>query len=1417
MGTVPVFNEVIGVSFDTASFAASIRQIQEMWTKALEEMSGKSPIVGLGNLDAVTASVNKIAADIAHMGESYAKSLDTLFGTVTKNAETTAQKGTEAIKKFSAQAVDDMADQFRENEQMFGMWVNTISGYLSTGGNPKSLARSTQADLYNTLVNSNIGLELNAKQRQWMDDLETKKIASEQRKEAAALRAHQAELRSFKTMIEEQIAAGKLQEEAFLKMTEEERAIAQTAWMKGAGRRDQADKMNTAFDKENQGFGASFMEGLTHNLSPQRLGNFAGITIGYGMIGAAIGAAYESMSKLVEVLKSGWEYTEKMQEATAKLQGVLAENVKLSSDEAENFRMAGAAAEGVYKKFQDAAIQYGTKVEVLERAFKQFIDAGGASLTRNVGEAADLAIKLSVSLQAAGKDADATRSIISEIPKLVSGTAKPSSLVLETLQLNKKEWAEIVAQARTHHDLLDQISARMQNYQKVAEEAGNRQKSLTESIHLEITRIVAEAEKPFFASWTEVLKEVKKWLEDNKQQLTDMVTTVGDIVIAFGKVLGSIYDIARSFQLIHPGMGGILSVAKEISWQFSNMAVQLKLVADLTKAMLVPVWHPKDKLQAFEDAYSNYKKNTAELGPSPMTDEGKRAEKIRQWKREAELAKEQEALDAAIGDGSKKPDIHTDPVHYHNEKLELLKKQYETESALIDANFEKEKQNMAKLVAQYQISREDADKNIAEAAEATYSQHLDLITSTAAKAAALSGQGVDPKSIAAYQEELNRRQVEATKQNSQRQYQAELDAIKATQDLKNKTAEDDIAAQKRVTDEHIAAVNKRAQREHGLTVEMALDQRAWLEREKEDVDKAYDAEIAAANKNTDRVKELTAKKAQFDDEMTKKLALNVEDRISAEVREFDRRQDLEMKRKEAQVSSQFYGAGNHLDPSSAQFRIGLANANLQLAKSELEAAKAALAHASAAGAVGKLLDDEKKKVEDAIKKLAEAEDKVKDTDRSVSPEGQSLKDLGGSITDLFKNGGEHFVDKFSEAVTNLGNSIDIFHDSVNNIFKAFKEGGAMGGIGAIASTAGGIMQTIGGSLGPVGQIASAIGGVISSITSIFTQRTREIAEAISEEVSKTMQAYQNQTATMVQTLQALQAEREQAINELSGRKGGQEQLDKLLPQIDQEIASLNNQIKQAKENFNNVLHELELHNSALASAYDKWQAINKAVQDYLSAGGDVAKANKYISDSLEEMKQAAKDGLNQGYATAIQDAQSLLDLTRQRLELEQQEAQAEFNIINGDALERRGSKAIAAGTALQQQKAQFQQQLDNLNAQIDLTQQKVALEGQLYDLAMSTADLQKTANALQIEQLKEQLDVLRAQKDIYDGIIRGSDGSYSMTPTLMNEIGVVNINVTPGGTPGDTSAAAPQAYADAIAGVLQQWSRYGLGTALAKA
>jgi hypothetical protein len=64
---------------------------------------------------------------------------------------------------------------------------------------------------------------------------------------------------------------------------------------------------------------------------------------------------------------------------------------------------------------------------------------------------------------------------------------------------------------------------------------------------------------------------------------------------------------------------------------------------------------------------------------------------------------------------------------------------------------------------------------------------------------------------------------------------------------------------------------------------------------------------------------------------------------------------------------------------------------------------------------------------------------------------------------------------------------------------------------------------------------------------------------------------------------------------------------------------------------------------------------------------------------------------------------------------------------------------VKLGTELTKQRSQFAQQILDMNNQIALGQEKIAVESKIFDINKSVADLQKESNALTITSLNEQL------------------------------------------------------------------------------
>jgi hypothetical protein len=329
--------------------------------------------------------------------------------------------------------------------------------------------------------------------------------------------------------------------------------------------------------------------------------------------------------------------------------------------------------------------------------------------------------------------------------------------------------------------------------------------------------------------------------------------------------------------------------------------------------------------------------------------------------------------------------------------------------------------------------------------------------------------------------------------------------------------------------------------------------------------------------------------------------------------------------------------------------------------------------------------------------------------------------------------------RFADAIGAASDAVTTFGSALNAIENGMKQGGVLGGVGAGISAFSGAMQDI-----PViGPEMGAIGSAISMIGSLFTKAAQDIADKITKGISDVMQRYQSQDSTMYQTIQALEQQRTQAIAQLSGKKGGQDELNKILPSLDQEIASLKLQQKQIGENFQESLTYLQAGSGPLSQWEQSWVGIMQQVRAYRDAVGDAASASNvqaFLTLQLAQQRKQLQDQLSQAESSAISDAINLNNLLKQRNDLEKSYAQQKFKIENADSLERRASGAVNTAVQLAQLRDSQGQALIDINAQITALQPKVAIESKVFDLATATADLQAQQNALNIAALQEQVN-----------------------------------------------------------------------------
>lgn len=470
---------------------------------------------------------------------------------------------------------------------------------------------------------------------------------------------------------------------------------------------------------------------------------------------------------------------------------------------------------------------------------------------------------------------------------------------------------------------------------------------------------------------------------------------------------------------------------------------------------------------------------------------------------------------------------------------------------------------------------------------------------------------------------------------------------------------------------------------------------------------------------------------------------------------------------------------------------------------------------------------------------------TKNLSQAVSDAGSKLiDDIGGKGLTAKFQAAQNIQDPTANAVAQMGVAAQGIGTALNGIMtdlqtyaKGFKQGGVAGGVGAVISANSGIFsdasklaqnQILSNAANGVdssallqavpviGSVIAAIGPLLSFIGQVFTAAAAATAAKVKDAFQDTVNAFNSGDASLVNTITAIEQERNEAISQLSGEKGGQSQLNTLLPQLDNEIASLQAQATKTMTDFDTATNSLSLQSTTLSTILNQWQAINTQVSAYLNAGGNATEAAKNLSLNLEQIQLDAQTQLNQGNEQAISDAENLNSLLLQRNNLEQQYNQQVFALENQDSIERETSSYISQAQQLALDQQNNANQLTDLNSQIDLATQKVALESQVFNIAQDTYTLEQQGNALAITALQTQIQQWNDLKTIIGSISQGANGVFSgtgifgtTTSTVNNQIDIT-VNILTNPVDSSNASSTGTQIADAISAELQRQAQISL-------
>jgi hypothetical protein len=370
-------------------------------------------------------------------------------------------------------------------------------------------------------------------------------------------------------------------------------------------------------------------------------------------------------------------------------------------------------------------------------------------------------------------------------------------------------------------------------------------------------------------------------------------------------------------------------------------------------------------------------------------------------------------------------------------------------------------------------------------------------------------------------------------------------------------------------------------------------------------------------------------------------------------------------------------------------------------------------------------------------------------------------------------------------------------------------GGILGAIGGVTRTVGGFVP------GTFGTVLRGIGGILGSFgrlfTGLFTRAARNIAKEIRGHVSEILNSFQAGSVALGETIQRLENEREQAIRRLSGKKGGRKELDKLLPGIDNALAELHSQQKAIFEQFDARLELLRTGAAFRDVAEDVREAVRQ-YRAYVDAGGDLARANEFLSRSLEEIRSRSALELAAGEEAAIEDALRLNDLLREREELLAESAEAERQIRSRGVLERQRSIAQDKSAEIEALRERRDERLAELDQSIRVQQLKVDSESRVFDLTQERVALEMRLLELKAREFDREAAQLAALRDVFGGILPGASGLFSLTPALRQELnlGSVQIFVGENVTSAQARAAGEEVIEGMLRGLVRERARFGL-------
>lgn len=1117
----------------------------------------------------------------------------------------------------------------------------------------------------------------------------------------------------------------------------------------------------------------------------------------WNLINGAVNTFTAIVTAPIKLLMAGWQYMANTERAADDMVGVIASNVKFSKDYLENFNKARDAAKEVTKALQEQAIVTGFSADQIEGTFKALLSSGAARYVKTLREMVGLATMFQMALKAAGAGGLAAQTSIQEMSRLWNGTPNVDNKFLAFVGMDVGQWKQFREEVEKTRDMFPRLAERTKAYRDALIAAGQGQTVLLNNLKLIMSRIAGSALEGLFDKVNSALIRLNKWLYENKDKIAAAFSFIG-------QKIGNMFDKMVAFFSNRETLEGILTVTLAIAkaWVTAAEAVWM-IVKGLTQIVKPDrPFNPLSPGQSFVRGLGNVVGGiglgvTAPVQPGAITEARKILDDLNKSLKEAPKTGNS-ILDALFDPGSDNRIGKDSLVSYIVKKYETAREKIEYEIERIEGEYQDKRNALSEKLADNLINKQtysqELTKIVEEEAGRIRSLRQQLLDETGKTRLAILGQsGADPDRSRDEAERFQKIIVSIIRKIAEESKKARKEISAASiVGIKEEEANERIRYEAR-----IKRIKEEQDYERRLISEAAsfgyLTPLQAAMAEAEVSTQQYNAELGVLRNRLNDLAEGGEEWVKVQEEINaldnkRSLELELqarlierlkveEEALTATYTQRLRSQYLERQSLAAEQERLLADRPDMLPIEEQLLEAKRRDLELTIAvtKAQLEAAKARNA--------------DHQITREYTLQLEELNNKLLSIDNSLL--SGKLAGLSGSLLQIrqrrlgrgpdsglsVRDGifGVGFTEEFNKATTNLNkfgvglvgasNALTTFRSVLTAIQQGYREGGVLGGIGAAAGQAGSLMGAFSGKpgsfgalMGALGPYVSAIGAVFSVIGGLFTRAAKKIAESIRKDTDAIVTSFNRDQSTLVETIANLENQRVRAITQLSGRKGGKEELDKLLPQLEDQIYQLKRQQEEILENFNNNLDALRLNSDTLSTIENQWRDINKQVKEYLGAGGDAAKASEYLSLQLGRIRQEAIEQLNEAEQDAIQSIYQLNDLLKQRQDLINDFKRNEFDLMNADALERRQAGSISRGRQLAELRKQHQEELERIDQDIYRLQVKVDKEKEIFNLVNDTASLRRRDEELTLAALDAQIQKLKDLQSIVSNINLGAGG-----------------------------------------------------------